>query len=103
MPRWSEAILARASAKRRAVSLQEINSRRLVLAQVTDQQLRAIAQRAVDLSETIAVTAVAATRLVGLEMFDVQLWGAIELAQGKIAEMQTGEGKTLAAVPAARG
>jgi len=33
-------------------------------------------------------------------MFDVQLQGAVALAEGKIAEMQTGEGKTLAAVPA---
>jgi preprotein translocase subunit SecA len=33
-------------------------------------------------------------------MFDVQLSGALALASGKIAEMQTGEGKTLAAVPA---
>src|SRR2546425_6262865 len=33
-------------------------------------------------------------------MFDVQIQGAVALASGKIAEMQTGEGKTLAAVPA---
>jgi preprotein translocase subunit SecA len=33
-------------------------------------------------------------------MFDVQVRGALALANGKIAEMQTGEGKTLAAVPA---
>src|SRR5437879_4945790 len=33
-------------------------------------------------------------------MFDVQLQGALALANGRIAEMQTGEGKTLAAVPA---
>ena len=33
-------------------------------------------------------------------MFDVQLEGALALANGKIVEMQTGEGKTLAAVPA---
>ncbi len=33
-------------------------------------------------------------------MFDVQLLGALALADGCIAEMQTGEGKTLAAVPA---
>jgi preprotein translocase subunit SecA len=43
---------------------------------------------------------VAAERVLGLKMFDVQLEGALALAQGKIAEMQTGEGKTLAAVPA---
>jgi preprotein translocase subunit SecA len=33
-------------------------------------------------------------------MFDVQIKGALALTAGKIAEMQTGEGKTLAAVPA---
>ena len=33
-------------------------------------------------------------------MFDVQLSGALALAHGHVAEMQTGEGKTLAAVPA---
>jgi preprotein translocase subunit SecA len=33
-------------------------------------------------------------------MFDVQLHGALALTRGSIAEMQTGEGKTLAAVPA---
>ncbi len=33
-------------------------------------------------------------------MFDVQIVGALALARGNIAEMQTGEGKTLAAVPA---
>ena len=36
----------------------------------------------------------------GLDMFDVQVRGALALADGRIAEMQTGEGKTLAAVPA---
>ena len=41
-----------------------------------------------------------AARVLGLEMFDVQLQGALAMASGKIAEMQTGEGKTLAAVPA---
>jgi preprotein translocase subunit SecA len=48
----------------------------------------------------VAVAAVVAARLLGLVMFDVQLQGALALAEGKIAEMQTGEGKTLAAVPA---
>jgi preprotein translocase subunit SecA len=38
--------------------------------------------------------------LLGLELFDVQLQGSLALADGRIAEMQTGEGKTLAAVPA---
>ncbi|MCP5405397.1 MAG: preprotein translocase subunit SecA [Pseudomonadaceae bacterium] len=39
----------------------------------------------------------AAKRALGLRMFDVQLMGGICLHQGKIAEMKTGEGKTLVA------
>jgi len=54
-----------------------------------------------DLVQTIAPAAVAAERVLGLKMHDVQLAGSLALADGKIAEMQTGEGKTLAAVPAA--
>jgi preprotein translocase subunit SecA len=42
----------------------------------------------------------AASRTVGMRNFDVQLMAAITLAQGKIAEQKTGEGKTLSAVPA---
>lgn len=53
-----------------------------------------------DLIETFALASVAAERVLGLSLFDVQLRGALALAQGDIAEMQTGEGKTLAAVPA---
>ena len=40
-------------------------------------------------------------RTLELELFDVQLMGAIVLHEGKIAEMQTGEGKTLVAIVAA--
>lgn len=36
-------------------------------------------------------------RTTGLEMFDVQLLAGLALARGAVAEMQTGEGKTLAA------
>ena len=50
--------------------------------------------------EVLAVTAEVAKRVVGLDLFDVQMQGALALASGKIAEMQTGEGKTVAAVPA---
>src|SRR5580692_11986917 len=53
-----------------------------------------------DLVETIAIVAEAASRTVGMEMFDVQLQGALALGRGRIAEMQTGEGKTLACTPA---
>jgi preprotein translocase subunit SecA len=53
-----------------------------------------------DLLEVVALTMVAAQRVLGQRMYDVQLQGALALARGRIAEMQTGEGKTLAAVPA---
>jgi preprotein translocase subunit SecA len=51
--------------------------------------------------EVIAAAAVAASRVLGQDMFDVQFRGALAMASGKIAEMQTGEGKTLTAVAAA--
>ena len=53
-----------------------------------------------DLIRTIANAVMAAERILKLRMHDVQLAGALALADGKIAEMQTGEGKTIAAVPA---
>jgi preprotein translocase subunit SecA len=77
-----------------------INQRRGELAKLADNELKAAGERAHDLLEIVAVSAVVAARVLGLVMFDVQLRGALALAQGKIAEMQTGEGKTLAAVPA---
>jgi preprotein translocase subunit SecA len=78
-----------------------INSRRAELANLSDAELKAIPWRTLDLPEMLALTAVAAERVLRLKMFEVQLQGALALAGGKIAEMQTGEGKTLAAVPAA--
>src|SRR5205823_13025597 len=78
----------------------QINRRREELANAGDDELRNIGKQSEDLLETVAVTAVIAARVLGLVMFDVQLQGALALAGGKIAEMQTGEGKTLAAVPA---
>ena len=53
-----------------------------------------------DLTATFAAAAEAARRVLGLEMHPEQLAGALAIADGKLAEMQTGEGKTLAAVPA---
>ena len=50
------------------------------------------------LVEAFAVVREAARRSIGLRPFDVQLVGGIVLHQGKIAEMKTGEGKTLVAV-----
>jgi preprotein translocase subunit SecA len=49
------------------------------------------------LPEAFAAVREAARRTIGLRHFDVQLVGGIALHQGKIAEMRTGEGKTLVA------
>ena len=49
------------------------------------------------LFETFAVVRETARRTVNMRHFDVQLVGGVVLHQGKIAEMKTGEGKTLAA------
>ena len=49
------------------------------------------------LPEAFAVVREAATRVLGMRHFDVQLIGGMVLHSGKIAEMRTGEGKTLMA------
>ncbi len=49
------------------------------------------------LPEAFATVREAAVRTVGMRHFDVQLVGGIVLHQGRIAEMKTGEGKTLVA------
>ncbi|MBX5464398.1 MAG: preprotein translocase subunit SecA [Clostridia bacterium] len=49
------------------------------------------------LVEAFATVREAARRVLGMRPFDVQLMGGIVLHQGKIAEMATGEGKTLVA------
>ncbi|MCA1578457.1 MAG: preprotein translocase subunit SecA [Acidobacteria bacterium] len=56
-------------------------------------------RRALDeiLPEAFAIVREASVRTTGMRHFDVQLIGGIVLHQGKIAEMRTGEGKTLVA------
>ena len=53
------------------------------------------------LPEAFAVCREGAKRVLGQRHFDVQLMGGMVLHQGKIAEMKTGEGKTLTATLAA--
>ena len=76
---------------------------------LTDEQLRAktieFRERLADgeelddlLYEAFAVVREASKRVLGLRPFDVQLMGGIVLHDGDIAEMKTGEGKTLVAV-----
>lgn len=49
------------------------------------------------LPEVFALVREASVRTLGLRHYDVQLLGGIALHKGKIAEMKTGEGKTLVA------
>ena len=49
------------------------------------------------LPEAFAAVREASVRVLGMRPFDVQLIGGVVLHEGKIAEMKTGEGKTLAA------
>ncbi|MGC8520515.1 MAG: preprotein translocase subunit SecA [Steroidobacteraceae bacterium] len=78
------------------------------LKQLSDEQLRAKTEEfrarlregaTLDdlLPEAFAVVREAASRTLKMRHFDVQLIGGIALHQGKIAEMRTGEGKTLVA------
>ena len=50
------------------------------------------------LPEAFATIKEATKRALGLEMFDVQILGGIALHEGKIAEMKTGEGKTIVSI-----
>lgn len=57
----------------------------------SDQNLQAL------IAESFALTREASVRTLGLRHFDVQLLGGLVLNDNKIAEMKTGEGKTLVA------
>ena len=75
---------------------------------LTDDQLRAKTQEFRDrlakgetlddlLPEAFSVVREATSRVMGKRQFRVQMLGGIVLHQGRIAEMKTGEGKTLTA------
>jgi len=49
------------------------------------------------LPEVFAIVREAAKRTIGMRHFDVQIMGGVALHEGKVAEMKTGEGKTLVA------
>ena len=90
--------------------VQKINALEPSLQALTDEQLkkqttqlRNALQTSSGLEEQIliksfALVREASVRTLGLRHFDVQLIGGLILNEGKIAEMQTGEGKTLVAL-----
>jgi preprotein translocase subunit SecA len=78
----------------------DVNRLRAQYQRLDDRALAEAGRRAGSLAEIVGVTAVVASRVLGLQMFDEQTAAALALAHGHVVEMQTGEGKTLAAVPA---
>ncbi len=97
MLRFLQSILT--SSRRDRSDVQRINAMRADFVRLSDDELRNVAQTK-NLLPLMAATAEIASRVLGENMFDVQLHGALALTRGSIAEMKTGEGKTLAAVPA---
>src|SRR5450756_887638 len=77
-----------------------IRQRERELRALDDHALRAAFRESTDLPDAVAIVTAVASRVLQLEMFDVQLQGALGLARARIIEMQTGEGKTLACTPA---
>ncbi|MBR3163101.1 MAG: preprotein translocase subunit SecA [Clostridia bacterium] len=86
----------------------EINGLEEEISKLTDSELRGKTEyfkkqleegKTLDdiLPEAFAVVREASKRVLGMRHFDVQLIGGIILHQGRIAEMKTGEGKTLVA------
>ena len=82
------------------LNVQDVERSRVACAALSDDALREFGPQATTLADVVAATAVVAERVLGLRMFDEQILAALELTRGRIVEMQTGEGKTLAAVPA---
>lgn len=83
--------------------LPEIEAREEALRALDDAELTEAAGRAGDFVEICAVGREAARRGLDQRPYDVQLLGVMSLLAGKVAEMATGEGKTLTAAIAAYG
>ncbi|MDD5431345.1 MAG: preprotein translocase subunit SecA, partial [Candidatus Pacebacteria bacterium] len=84
-------------------TVEKINSLEKEISSLSNEQLKEESQKLVGLEITetelvrgFALVREAAKRVLGQRHFDVQLMGGLALHEGKIAEMATGEGKTLA-------
>jgi preprotein translocase subunit SecA len=94
--------------KAMAPILKQVNSFREQMQKMSDEELKAQTPKFRQLlsngstindilPEAFATVREAARRVLGMEHYDVQILGGIVLFEGKIAEMKTGEGKTLTA------
>jgi len=92
--------------------VEEINALEPRISKLSDEELKAKTDEFKErltkgetlddiLTEAFATVREAAKRTLGMRHFDVQIVGGIVLHEGKIAEMKTGEGKTLVATLAA--
>jgi preprotein translocase subunit SecA len=83
--------------------LPDVEARGKDLAELDDAALTASAGEATELVEICAIGREAADRALGERAYDEQVLGVMALLSGHVAEMATGEGKTLAAAIAAYG
>ncbi|HAF93554.1 MAG TPA: preprotein translocase subunit SecA, partial [Pseudomonas sp.] len=94
--------------KRMLKAVQAVNALEEQMVSLSDEQLRGKTEEfkarlekgeTLDkiLPEAFAVCREAGKRVMGMRHFDVQLIGGMTLHEGRIAEMRTGEGKTLVA------
>ena len=100
----SQQILLKYKTQLEKINALEDNLKLLTDLELKDQtnklkiRLRNGATKSSILPEAFALVREASRRVLGLRHFDVQLIGGIVLTEGKIAEMKTGEGKTLVAL-----
>jgi preprotein translocase subunit SecA len=85
---------------KRSELIRQVQKERQALARLNDEEVKARSRRSRTLVEVIAAAVVVSSRVLGLNMFDEQIQAAVALSEGHVVEMATGEGKTLAAVPA---
>ncbi|HEY6494868.1 MAG TPA: accessory Sec system translocase SecA2 [Trebonia sp.] len=83
--------------------LPDIAAREQATAALADNELAAAAREAADDAAICALGREAARRGLGQRPFDVQLAGTLAMLAGQVAEMATGEGKTLSGALAAAG
>ncbi len=83
--------------------LPDVAAREEALAVLADAELTAAAHEATDTASICALGREAARRGLGERPFDVQLAGTLAMLSGQVAEMATGEGKTLSGALAAAG
>jgi len=105
---WADRAQAKQIRELQDKYVEAVNAREKEVSHLSDEELRQKTEEfkrriqegsSLDdlLVEAFAVVREAARRITGMRPFDVQVMGGVVLHQGKIAEMATGEGKTLVA------